>query len=650
MKMKRRMLFAVAAMCVASVFAAEGAFPRVWTSVSGCRTAEEFEQMAADCVAHGVQVVESRNGDTDFLAAQLAICRKYGLKMFFGIPDPSKTDNDAKKSGLYELAVMSGGCYRGLAIDRNLFAFTPGRHEIIVEPPVYSRDQAYAKHPHYYMLGDGHYFGGYVPTGEAEVIVPERLFDGRQHLRILPAKVEWAPPDAKPENDSVAHLADAKEIKERRLVKLSFDLTGLEGCRLDKVGLAVYWAMDDKSPDWKPDRTCYSVFSRHTRQRMRWRVRAALDRWRKANGGTFPADVVIAVRLGDEIFNATSFLNGPAVSFPLWDYSASARDAFAKATPEGVTYPRTWGASEVYGPDACAQFLYLFHKACADYLKVAVDDFHAAVPTLQTFRNTTRGGVWSYGNDHDGTGQELLAEVLDFLHLDPYPVHEGGYNGGCIPFDMAYMSGLARRYNKKLVPWLQAHRFPSGKLVHPTPDDLRRIYEQHTRFAPDAIMWLGYNPRGDSCTFPNGDKASWEAAKAIHADFAKRPEPVRKRPDMAVVRPYSARALVCEGGDGTRHPEDAILCEFVRIWSRELSREYDIFEVPPFESDAARAKRTAELAKYRHVISSVDWPGATNVAAGCADKVFTKKDFAKKREELRQLANSLVSQVEKGRK
>ena len=41
--MKRKMLFALAAMCVASVFAAEGAFPRVWTSVSGCRTAEEFE-------------------------------------------------------------------------------------------------------------------------------------------------------------------------------------------------------------------------------------------------------------------------------------------------------------------------------------------------------------------------------------------------------------------------------------------------------------------------------------------------------------------------------------------------------------------------------------------------------------------------------
>ena len=188
--------------------------------------------------------------------------------------------------------------------------------------------------------------------------------------------------------------------------------------------------------------------------------------------------------------------------------------------------------------------------------------------------------------------------------------------------------------------------FPSGKLVHPTPADLRRIYDQHTRFAPDGIMWLGYNPRGDSCTFPNGNKASWETAAEIHADFLKRPAPVRTRPDMAVVRPYSARALVCEGGDGTRHPEDAILCEFVRIWSREFSREYDIFEVPPFESEEARAKRAAELAKYRHVVSSVDWPGATNVAAGCADKVFTKKDFSKKREELRQLANSFKGKGE----
>ena len=112
---------------------------------------------------------------------------------------------------------------------------------------------------------------------------------------------------------------------------------------------------------------------------------------------------------------------------------------------------------------------------------------------------------------------------------------------------------------------------------------------------------------------------------------------------MAVVRPYSARALVCEGGDGTRHPEDAILCEFARIWSRELSREYDVFEVPPFESEEARRKRAAELARYRHVVSSVDWPGAVNVASGCADRLFTRSDFDKKREELRRQAAAMNS-------
>ena len=46
--MKRMLLVVLAVMGVASVFAAEGAFPRVWTSTGGCRTAEEFEQMAEE--------------------------------------------------------------------------------------------------------------------------------------------------------------------------------------------------------------------------------------------------------------------------------------------------------------------------------------------------------------------------------------------------------------------------------------------------------------------------------------------------------------------------------------------------------------------------------------------------------------------------
>ena len=641
MKKSARLVLAGGTLLSLSILnAAFGDIPRVWTSASGMKDIATFEKSVVDCRAHGVDVMECHARSVKSCAEYLAVCRKHGMKLQIDVSDASKADWQAKKTGRYELAVMSGGCYRGLAIDRNLFSFSAAKHEIVVEPPVYSKGQAYAKHPHYYMLGDGHYFGGYVPTGRAEVVVPERLFDGKQHLRIIPAKVEAAPSGAVPENDSAADILDTNEIRNRRLVKLSFDLTGCEGCRLDKVGIAVYWHMDDKDPKWRPERTCYSVFSPITRERMRESVRSTLSAWTEANGGKFPSDVVVGLRLGDEIFNATGWVNCPAASFPLWDYSASAIAAFRAASPRGVEPPRTWGAPEVYGADACAQSLYLFHKACADYLKAAVDEAHRASPALITFRNTTRGDAWSYGNDHDGTGQELLAEVLDAVHLDPYPVVKSGYVDGSIPFDMAYLSGFARRFGKPLLPWMQAHEFLS-QLVHPTPEDIGRMWSQMKPFAPDAIMWLGYNPSGKGYTFPLVNPASWEKAKEVHADLKAMPKPTRSRPPLAIVRPYSARALVCETGKGFVHPADVVLWQFARAWSCDLGRQYDVFEVPPYATEEAKAKLDAELKQYAHVVSSVDWPGAVNVARDCADKVLSAADLWRMRGEFRKMGEKM---------
>ena len=621
----------------ATLVAVGGELPRVWMSTSFMKDLDVFEKAVKDCRAHGIDVMNNGAApDAKLCAERLSICRAHGMKLHVGVSDASKTDKLAKDTGRYELAVMSGGCYKGLAIDRNLFSFTAAKHEVIVEPPVYSKGQAYAKHPHYYMLGDGHYFGGYVPTGRAEVVVPERPFDGKQHLRIVPAKVEFAPPGAVPENDSAAAILDTREIKERRLVKLSFDLTGCDGCMLDKVGLAVYWHMDAKVPKWKPERTCYSVFSPITRERMRENVRGALAPWAEANGGKFPDDVVVGLRIGDEIFNATGWLNCPAASFPLWDYSDSAIAAFRAASPKGVEHPRTWGAPEVYGPDACAQFLYLFHKACAEYVKAAVEEAHKASPQIVTFRNTTRGGAWAYANDHDGTGQELLVAALDAVNLDPYPVGRSGYANDSIPFDMAYLSGLTRRYGKHLLPWMQAHEFPACGLVHPKPEDIERMWRQMKPFAPDAIMWLGYNAVGKNMmTFPNGNPASWEKAKEVHAEMQAMPKPVRHRPPLAIVRPYSARAIVCETKNGFVNPADVVLSQFAKAWSCDLGREYDVFEVPPYESDEAKAKRSAELGQYAHVVSSVDWPGTVNIAQGYEDKTLTHKDLKRLREEFR---------------
>ena len=602
----------VLANCLPLSGADASGFPRVWTSVCELRTADEFEKAVIDCKAHGIDVI-SCDSNEKVLADRLAVCRKHGMKVYIDVEDACKCDWAAKTSGQYELAVMSGGCYRGLAIDRNLFSFTPSKHEIIVEPPVYSKGQAYAKHPHYYMLGQGHYYGGYVPTGKAEVVVPEKAFDGRQHLRIVPAKVEFAPEGAKPENDSAAAFADSDEVHTRKLVKLSFDLTGLDSCRLDKVGIAVYWKFDDSDPKWRSERASYSVFSPITRERMRTRVRSQLAKWTRANGGTFPTDVVVAVRLGDEIFNATGWLGCPAASLPLWDYSASALAAFAKTTPAGVTYPRTLSAEEFYGSDSYAQFLYLFHRAAADYLKGAVEEAHAVSPSILAFRNTTRGGVWDYANDHDGTGQELLTQVLDFVFLDPYPLSACGYSEASIPFDMSYLVGLARRYGKPIVPWMQAHSFPACGLVHPTAKDIRRMYEQHLRFEPDGMMWLGYKPGESDFTFPDNDPLSWEEAGRVHAEFKRLARRPHKHAELAVVRPYSARAVV--GVDGRSASADEKLRDFVRDWSVRLGREYDVFEVPPFRTEEEKAALAKELKGYRKVISSVDWPGAENVAA-----------------------------------
>jgi len=258
----------------------------------------------------------------------------------------------------------------------------------------------------------------------------------------------------------------------------------------------------------------------------------------------------------------------------------------------------------------------------------------AASPALITFRNTTRGDAWSYGNDHDGTGQELLARTLDAIHLDPYPVSRSGYGKNAIPFDMAYLAGLSRRFAKPLLPWMQAHEFPAGGLVNPAPGDAWRMWEQMKPFAPDAIMWLGYNPSSKGSTFPLVNPASWEKAKEVHADLKAMPKPTRSRPPLAIVRPYSARALVCETGKGFVHPADVVLRQFARAWSCDLGRQYDVFEVPPYESDKAKARRRKELERYAHVVSSVDWPGALNVARGYADKTLTWNDLRRIRGEL----------------
>ena len=117
-----------------------------------------------------------------------------------------------------------------------------------------------------HTVRSGHYFGAFVPTGEAEIIVPEKLFDGEPHVRIIPCKVLPVEDGCKPEKDTMTDKMFGPEIENRHLVRLVFDLSDYKGLLLDKVGIAVYWMSDTESNNWKKrKRGQFSVFSEHTR-------------------------------------------------------------------------------------------------------------------------------------------------------------------------------------------------------------------------------------------------------------------------------------------------------------------------------------------------------------------------------------------------
>ena len=665
------------------------------------------------CAEQGVDCVEVPTWSVDACKKSLASLRKYGIKGFTtsGPETSMDTRSVVKTGGPCERAVCIGGAYRGLSIDRNVFEFSAGPHEIVVEPPVYAAGQPYARKRKEAdgsetVVKSGHYFGSFRPTGEAEIVVPERLFDGEQHLRIVPCEVLPARPGDVPENDSAAGMS-GPEIENRRLVRLRFDLSCCEDCLLDKVGIAVFWESDPDSGTWQSGTGQLSVFSEITREAARSAGEWRANQWAIANGGAFPSGEIVAIRFGDECFNLTGWVDGPACSFPLWGFSESGRKAFSAAAANSslvtrhsslVTrhssltaaaeaaplQPRTIGFPEIYGETACGIALCEYHKACAGLAAAFREGVHSVTPDMLVFRNTTRGDVWSEANDHDGTGQELLAHQLDFLHLDPYPV-TASYDENRIPRDMGYMAGLARRFGKPLVPWMQAHAYAPGGLGHVTPGQIRRMWAQHKAFAPAGVMWLGFGRRANpqdfvSMTFPDGSPESWayakqfhaelhgEAAKAARSDEDSSPvtppsSPVTRRSSLssgscaspetakplALVRPYSVRASCCNlSGGRWRNPADRHLQAFAEAWGIDCGLPFDVFETPPAPTPEEEAAIAAELARYDLAVSTAPVPGvpgARILGAGTNGTILDIAGFAALR---RAFADEIAARTKTG--
>ena len=243
-----------------------------------------------------------------------------------------------------------------MAIDRFLFEFSPGKHSIIVEPPVYNAHFAYRSRQQENLEYDerepnSHYFPDIPAPVKAEIIVPLKEYDGQQHLKVVPATIEELPVGTKLEEDSASpDMMKANEIKNRLLYRITFDLTGLDEALLNKIGVAVYWPFHGSDKWYIFGHGTVSPVAESTLEAARRDTQNQLKMWTEANGGSFPIDVIIASRIGDECFFLTGHLYEPnkTVNFPLWDYSEPAVNVFRKNAGE-IEYPRTWGYPEIYG-------------------------------------------------------------------------------------------------------------------------------------------------------------------------------------------------------------------------------------------------------------------------------------------------------------
>ena len=531
-----------------------------------------------DMKAHGIEGVEINTypsiwvGDEIEPAQALECARKHGLQLAFTIENITlRADRIASHGIAPTPSVMIGGAYQGEAIDWRRFSFTPRRHEIVIEKPIFGAD---------WTLGNGYYFAELLPPHRAEVIVKEKDYDGTQHLLILPATVE--------PRDEHTYL-------------MAFDLTGARG-DLDNVMLAVYWRM--RGPIYEqPQPANYfgntaSPHANGTAAGLRAQIKREIARWREANGGSFPDDIVMGIRVGDEDFLQT-VPNGPAnpaQSMPLWDYSDEAVAAFERLNPDDA-YPRHWTYREAFGERAYADWMWSLHRACARLLRAAKEALRQeGLGALKTYRNLTRCNSFYVGNDHGGMSLDMSAREIDIVSADPYPASDRGFADHSIPGDMGYVAGLARRHGKELMPWVQGHE---GR--HPPPAHLDRIYEQHVAQGPTRIMYLGYGatespPRGTGATFPDGNVDSWERSRELNLQF-QRDAPRRIKARIAALRDYRVWSLNAFGQDDCL---DRFFAGILDNISVQYGTHYD-----PIETRSLEELNWEEVARYDLVIAAL---------------------------------------------
>jgi hypothetical protein len=534
--------------------------PKVWmTYYDGSNLEEDFKDMknhGVDAIEVGIWGIEGNSRASEVLQ----VARQTDMKLIIGIPEISEQAFKFPKNKV-ERAVMMGGAFNGKAIDRFRFAFTPEKHTITIESPVYYSTNCYGN--------IGRYFMGLKPVN-AEVVVKLADYDGKQHLKIIPAKIT-------PQKENFWNM--------------KFDLTDVKG-DLENVVLAVFWTSEGTRDHWIFG-DAVSLYSEGFKSQLQHEVKKVISAWKDANNGIFPSEI-IAIRYGDECFHISGHLNSEDCSYPVWDYSESAIKKFWETFNE--EYPRGVGWTDMYGREANARWMYNFHEAAANSVKLVKECLRKeGVDSLPVFRNITRMNVFDLMNDFDGSGLEMLAKELDILQIDPYPVSDKGYIEKIIPRDMTYLEGLARRFNKPLVPWMQAHVY--GNLKHPTPEHIAEMMKQQKQFNINSLMWLGYGYNNSGNTFPKKNTKSWQQAKQEHALFRDNKTTIHK-PDFAVIRPYTVGSLsgIKDNTADNRFLTDVLLEKAVF----QFNLRYD-----PFEPLSCETLQSNDLQKYPLLIAEI---------------------------------------------
>jgi hypothetical protein len=116
-------------------------WPRAWVSYT---IVDSLEKDFSDLKEHGVGLVSMNARSVEDARKKLELARKYGMKFHIQFNKINERRDLVEGFGLKPVdALMIGGIYKGMAIDRFLFEFSAEKHSIIVEPPVYNAHFAY---------------------------------------------------------------------------------------------------------------------------------------------------------------------------------------------------------------------------------------------------------------------------------------------------------------------------------------------------------------------------------------------------------------------------------------------------------------------------------------------------------------------------